>query len=110
MEGDPGESNACYIRSIFGQTSVSGMPVLINGNNKLGTTTSSKRFKEEIRPMDRTSETLFELKPVAFRYKKDIDPAGTPQLGLVAEDVDKVNPDLVVRDKEENLTACGTTR
>ena len=50
--------------------------------------------------MDRTSEALFELKPVAFRYKKDIDPAGTPQLGLVAEDVDKVNPDLVVRDKE----------
>ena len=50
--------------------------------------------------MDRASEALFELKPVAFRYKKDIDPAGTPQLGLVAEDVDKVNPDLVVRDKE----------
>ena len=50
--------------------------------------------------MDRTSEALFELKPVAFRYKKDIDPAGTPQLGLVAEDVDKVNPDLVVRDKQ----------
>ena len=50
--------------------------------------------------MDKASETLFAPRPVAFRYKKDIDPAGTPQLGLVAEDVDKVNPDLVVRDKE----------
>ena len=50
--------------------------------------------------MDRTSEALFSLKPVSFRYKKEIDPAGTSQLGLVAEDVEKVNPDLVVRDKE----------
>ena len=50
--------------------------------------------------MDKASDTLFSLKPVTFRYKKDIDPAGTPQLGLVAEDVDKVNPDLVVRDKD----------
>jgi len=50
--------------------------------------------------MDKASEALFALRPVAFRYKKDIEPAGTPQLGLVAEDVDKVNPDLVVRDKE----------
>jgi hypothetical protein len=62
--------------------------------------TSSARFKDEIKPMDKASEALFALKPVAFRYKKDIDPAGTPQLGLVAEDVEKVNPDLVVRDKE----------
>ena len=100
MEGDPGESNACYIRSIFGQTSVSGMPVLINGSNKLGTTTSSKRFKEDIKPMGEASEVLFALKPVTFHYKKEIDPVGTSQLGLVAEDVEKVNPDLIVRDKE----------
>src|SRR5439155_14163293 len=50
--------------------------------------------------MDKASEALFALRPVAFRYKKEIDPAGTSQFGLVAEDVDKVNPDLVVRDKE----------
>jgi hypothetical protein len=50
--------------------------------------------------MDEASEAVFSLKPVTFRYKKEIDPAGTPQLGLVAEDVAKVNPDLVVRDKE----------
>jgi len=62
--------------------------------------TSSKRFKEQIKPMDKASEALFSLKPVTFRYKKDIDPVGTSQFGLVAEEVEKVNPDLVVRDKE----------
>src|SRR5213075_2820047 len=78
----------------------SGIPVLINNFNKLGTTTSSKRFKEDIKPMGKSSEALLALQPVRFRYKKEIDPAGTPQLGLVAEDVEKVNPDLVVRDQE----------
>src|SRR5205823_14514719 len=77
-----------------------GLPVLINSLNKLGTLTSSKRFKEEIKPMDKASDALFALKPVSFRYKKEIDPSGTSQLGLVAEDVQKVNPDLVVCDKE----------
>jgi hypothetical protein len=62
--------------------------------------TSSRRFKEEIKPMDKTSEVLFALKPVTFRYNKKIDPAGTSQVGLVAEEVEKVNPNLVVRDKE----------
>jgi hypothetical protein len=100
MLGVAGESNACYIRSIFGQTSASGIPVVINSNNKLGTTTSSKRFKEEIKAMDKASEALLALKPVTFRYKKNIDPAGTSQFGLAAEDVEKVNPDLVVRDQE----------
>jgi hypothetical protein len=93
-------SNSCYIDNIYGQTSVSGLPVLINSANKLGTTTSSKRFKEDIKPMDKASEALFALKPVCFRYKKEIDPVGISQLGLVAEDVEKVNPDLVVRDTE----------
>ena len=100
MTGVDGESNACYIASIFGQTSANGIPVLINSNHKLGTVTSSKRFKEDIKPMDKASEALFALKPVCFRYKKEIDPVGISQLGLVAEDVEKVNPDLVVRDKE----------
>ncbi len=100
MNGVAGESNACYIRSIFGQTSASGIPVLVNAFNKLGTMTSSKRFKEDIKPMDKASEPLFMLKPVIFRYKKEIDAAGTNQLGLVAEEVEKVNQDLVVRDKE----------
>jgi hypothetical protein len=98
--GIAGESDACYIGSIFGQTSASGIPVVINSNNKLGTSTSSKRFKEEIKAMGKASEALPALKPVTFRYKKEVDPAGTSQFGLVAEDVEKVNPDLVVRDKE----------
>ena len=100
MSGSFEESNACYIGSIFGQTSAGGIPVLINGNGKLGTTTSSRRFKEDIQPMNNASEALFALKPVTFRYKKEIDPKGIPQFGLVAEEVEKVNPDLVVRDKE----------
>jgi trimeric autotransporter adhesin len=100
MFGVPGESDACYIRSIYGKTTVGGAQVFINGDNKLGTITSSKRFKEEIKPMDQTSEALFGLKPVTFHYKKEIDPAGTSQFGLVAEDVEKVNPALIVRDKE----------
>jgi hypothetical protein len=98
--GVAGENNACYIGSIFGQTSVNGVPVLINSDNKLGTATSSARFKRDIHDMDKASKALFALRPVAFRYKEEIDPAGISQLGLVAEDVEKVNPDLVVHDKE----------
>jgi len=100
VQGTAGESDTCYISNIFGQTSAAGIAVLINGDNKLGTMTSSKRFKEDIKPMGETSEVLFRLKPVSFHYKKEIDRAGTSQLGLVAEDVEKVNPDLIVRDKE----------
>jgi hypothetical protein len=100
MSGVAGESNACYIASIFGQTSANGMPVFINSNHKLGTATSSKRFKDQIKPMDKASETIFALKPVTFRYKKNLDPEGAPQFGLVAEEVQNVNPALVVRDKE----------
>jgi septal ring factor EnvC (AmiA/AmiB activator) len=79
---------------------VGGTAVFVDSLGQLGTTTSSKRFKEDIKPVDKASEALFLLKPVRFRYKKEIDPAGASQLGLVAEDVEKVNSDLVVRDKE----------
>jgi len=92
--------DSCFIGNVFGATSVNGIGVLVNSNGRLGTTTSSARFKEQIRPMGKTSEELLALKPVTFRYKKEIDAAGTSQFGLVAEDVEKVNPDLVVRDKE----------
>jgi Chaperone of endosialidase len=93
-------SNSCYIGQIFGVTSSGGTAVFINSDGKLGTATSSRRFKEEIEPMDTASEALFALKPVTFRYRKDIDPNGASQFGLVAEDVEKADPDLVVRDKE----------
>ena len=74
--------------------------MFVNSNGKLGTATSSKRFKDEIKTMGEASEALFALNPVTFRYKKEIDGAGIQQFGLVAEDVEKVNPDLIVRDKE----------
>jgi Chaperone of endosialidase len=97
-----GNSNisATYINGISGQTAALGAAVFVASNGKLGTLTSSARFKEGIKPMDKASEALLALKPVTFRYKKEIDPACTSQFGLVAEEVEKVNPDLVVRDKE----------
>ena len=100
--GVPGAnvSNSCFIGQIFNATSSGGTAVFINSNGRLGTSTSSQRFKEEIKPMERASETLFALRPVTFRYKKGIDPQGIPQFGLVAEDVEAVNRDLVVRDEE----------
>ena len=110
VEGVAGESNTIrigntditdtFISGISGTTVASGAAVIVDSNGHLGTVTSSKRFKEEIKPMNQTSEAIFSLEPVTFRYKKEIDPAGTSQFGLVAEDVEKINPDLVVRDKE----------
>jgi hypothetical protein len=98
--GDPQFVFNCYIAGITGQTSSGGVAVFINANGKLGTVTSSVRFKDDIKPMADASESLLALKPVAFRYKKEIDPARIPQFGLVAEEVEKVNPDLVIRDKQ----------
>jgi hypothetical protein len=91
---------ATYIAGISGTPIGGGVAVRVNANGQLGTVASSARFKEDIKPMDKASEELFALKPITFRYKKEIDPAGTPQLGLVAEEVEKVNPALIVRDKE----------
>jgi hypothetical protein len=93
-------NDSCYIGNIFGATSSGGVAVLINSNGRLGTLTSSARFKDHIKPMDTASEALFSLKPVTFHYKKEIDPAGISQFGLVAEEVEEVNPELVVRDNE----------
>ena len=90
---------ATFISGIFG-VPIAGTPVVVVSNGQLGVAPSSARFKDKIKPMDKASEALLALKPVIFRYKKEIDPAGTRQLGLVAEDVERVNPDLVVRDKE----------
>jgi trimeric autotransporter adhesin len=93
-------SGTCYIGNIFNQSSPSGLAVFVNSGGKLGTTPSSRQFKEDIKPMDKTSEAILALQPVTFRYKKDFDPTGISQFGLVAEEVEKVDPDLVVRDKE----------
>jgi len=61
---------------------------------------SSQRFKDAIQPMNKASEAILALKPVTFRYKHELDPKGIPQFGLVAEQVEKVNPDLVARDAD----------
>ena len=100
--GSPGAdvSDSCFIGNIFGSTSTNGVGVFVNSDGRLGTLTSSARFKDEIKSMDKASEALLALKPVTFCYKKAIDPAHTSQFGLVAEEVEKVNRDLVVRDKD----------
>ena len=90
---------AIYVAGIVGTHLPMSTPVFVNAHGQLGTTPSSQRFKADIKPMDKASEAILALKPVTFRYKHD--PAGTgPQFGLVAEEVEKVNPDLVVRDAE----------
>jgi hypothetical protein len=96
--GSPGIQVTTYIAGIFNATVSGGTPVYIKSNGQLGTSTSSARFKEAIKPMDSASEVILALKPVTFRYKHELDPAGTAQFGLVAEEVEKVNPDLVARD------------
>ncbi|MEO7724626.1 MAG: tail fiber domain-containing protein [Chthoniobacterales bacterium] len=84
----------------MGATVPDGVGVVVGVNGQLGTTTSSARFKEAVKPMDRASEAILALKPVTFRYKHELDSEGIPQFGLVAEDVEKVNPSLVVRDEQ----------
>jgi len=74
--------------------------VRVNSDGQLGSVGSSARFKQNIKPMDNASDAIHALKPVTFHYKKELDPEGVPQFGLVAEDVEKVNPDLVARDAE----------
>src|SRR6266403_2417776 len=92
--------SATYIAGINGATASGGVAVYINSDGKLGTLTSSARFKTEIKPMDESSTAILALKPVTFRYKQEIDPKGNPQVGLVAEEVEKVSPDLVSRDRD----------
>jgi len=92
-----------YIAGISGVTVAGGVGVIIDTNGHLGTVTSSERFKDEVKPMDKASEVILALKPVTFRYKHHLDPAGIPQFGLVAEEVEKVNPDLVARDAEGRI-------
>jgi hypothetical protein len=97
--GDDTHNGATFIAGVYG-VSVAGLTVVMDSSGHLGTVSSSRRFKKEIKPMAQSSETILALKPVTFRYKKEIDPVGTAQFGLVAEDVEKVNPDLIVRDKD----------
>ena len=110
VEGVAGENNtirignstldATFIRGISGSTAAGGAAVFVTSNGHLGTMTSSARFKDEIKPMGDASEAILALKPVSFHYKKEIDPQGIPEFGLVAEEVEKINSALVIRDPE----------
>src|SRR5262249_49836489 len=98
--GTEGAQTNTYIAGISGVTVAGGVGVIVDSNGHLGTSTSSARYKENIQPMDKASEAILSLEPVSFRYKKELDPKGIPQFGLVAEQVDKVDPDLVARDDQ----------
>jgi hypothetical protein len=104
--GTPGanQNDSCYIGNIFArEVALDGIPVLVDSLGKLGTQISSRRFKKDIQPMDKASETILALKPVSFHYKSD--GSRTPCFGLIAEEVAEVNPDLVVRNENgEPLT------
>jgi hypothetical protein len=97
--GVAGESNTTRIRNIYSSVA-SGRAVYVNSDNKIGTLASTRRVKNDIKPMDKASEAVLALKPVSFRYKKEIDASGTLQFGLVAEEVADINADLVTRDSE----------
>jgi len=97
--GVAGESNTTRIRNVYSSIA-NGRAVYVNSDNKIGTLASTRRVKENIKPMDKASEAVLALKPVSFRYKREIDASGTPQFGLVAEEVADINADLVTRDSE----------
>ena len=103
--GTKGTHTNTFIAAISGVTVAGGVGVIIDTNGHLGTTTSSERFKEAIKPMDQASEAILALKPVTFRYKHELDPDGIPQFGLVAEQVEKVNADLVARDDQGRVNS-----
>ena len=96
--GTTGTQTNTYIAGISGVTVAKGVGVIVDSSGHLGTVVSSERFKDAIQPMDKASEAILSLQPVTFHYKHELDPDGIPQFGLVAEEVEKVNPDLVAHD------------
>jgi hypothetical protein len=101
VQGVAGESDHTYIRNIQ-DTTVAGVGtdfVSINlTTGLLGHPSASQRYKEDIKPMEKASEAIYRLKPVTFRYKKEVNPTQALEYGLVAEDVAKVDPNLAIRD------------
>ena len=98
--GTHGMHTNTYIAGISGVAVAGGVSVVIDTNGHLGTVVSSARYKEEIKPMDKASETIHSLQPVTFRYRNELDPQGIPQFGLVAEEVEKIDPNLVAYDEQ----------
>jgi hypothetical protein len=102
--GKSGTQQKTFIAGISGKTVANGVGVFINSSGQLGTIQSSARYKTAIKPMDKASEGILALKPVTFCYKEELDPDKIPQFGLIAEEVEKVNPDLVVHDEEGKVS------
>jgi hypothetical protein len=100
--GTTGTQTKTFVAGING-AAVTGSAVKVNAAGQLGTAPSSQRFKDAIKPMDKASEAILGLKPVTFHYKKELDPEVIPQFGLIAEQVEKVNPDLVARDSDGKI-------
>ena len=100
--GTVGTHTKAFIAGIS-VSAITGTAVVVNSNGRLGVASSSQRFKDEIKPMDKASEAILALRPVTFRYKPEIDPERAPQFGLVAEEVEKVNPALVSRGPEGSV-------
>src|SRR5207244_10394265 len=100
--GSTGPHTATFIAGITG-TAVAGDTVVVDGNGQLGTIVSSLRYKDDVKPMDKTSEAILSLRPVTFKYKKQIDAKSRHQFGLIAEEVEKINPELVWRDAKGNV-------
>ena len=98
--GTKGTHNGTFIAGISGKTVANGAGVIVNANGQLGTIQSSARYKDDIKPMDKASEAILALKPATFRYKEELDPDKIPQFGLIAEEVEKIDPNLVVRDED----------
>ena len=94
-------TNSCFIGNIYNSAVPGGQGVVIGSDGRLGLDVSARRFKKEIKPMDKASEAVLSLKPVTFQYKSDV--SGASRFGLIAEDVTKVNPDLVTRDKDGQI-------
>ena len=98
--GAPGTQVNTFIAGIRGATVADGLTVVVGSDGHLGTMVSSERYKDAIHRMEKASEAILALRPVTFRYKHELDPNGIPQFGLIAEQVEKVNPDLVARDDQ----------
>ena len=97
--GAGSEIDTTYIRNVYDSVATA-RAVFVNSDNKIGTIASSRRYKENITPMHKASEALFALKPVTFRYKKEIDRSRTLSFGLIAEEVAEISPDLITRDRD----------
>ena len=100
-----GNTNATYVGGVAGRTvGAGGTTCYVDNLGKLGVFLSARRYKENIQPMNEASSALYSLKPVTFRYKPEFDKSGTPQFGLIAEEVAAVNPDLVVRNAKGEIS------